>query len=209
MNITIYGATGNAGTTITAEALRRGHTVTAVARKATDLPDQPGVTKINDDLSDTAKVAAIIKGSDAVVSAYAPPPTDTDQLLAATARLTEAIAQTNATRLFVVGGAGSLFVAPGVTLEASGYLPEAYMAISHSHLLTLEALRKSSIDWTYFSPAAFFVRGERTGTFRLGLDDLITGADGQSRITYEDYAIATLDELENPKHNRQRFTIGY
>ena len=112
-------------------------------------------------------------------------------------------------RLVVVGGAASLEVAPGVTLLASGHLPEAWVPIATSHAKVLEQLKASDIDWTYFSPAAYFEPGVRTGKFRLGKDSLIADAKGESRISLEDYAIALVDELEKPAHIRSRFTIGY
>jgi hypothetical protein len=150
-----------------------------------------------------------VTGADAVISAYGPPPDDTDQLIGVTQRLVEAVEQTNVPRLIVVGGAASLEVASGVTLLESGHLPEAWKPIATSHSKVLALLKASDIDWTYFSPAAYFEPGTRTGTFRLGKDQLISNAQGESRISFEDYAIALVDELEKPAHRRQRFTIGY
>jgi putative NADH-flavin reductase len=109
----------------------------------------------------------------------------------------------------VVGGAGSLFVAPGITLRESGHLPKEWIPIVDAHIQVLRNLEQSSIDWTYFSPAGFFEPGERTSKFRLSKDDLITDAQGNSRISFADYAIALVDELEKPEHHRARFTIGY
>jgi putative NADH-flavin reductase len=129
-------------------------------------------------------------------------------LIGVTKRIVEA-AKKNCQRVLVVGGAASLFVAPGVTLLASGYLPEPYLPISKSHAAVLENLGKSDADWTYFSPAAFFEPGERTGKFRLGKDELVADGAGTSRISLEDYAIAAVDELEKPAHRGERFTIGY
>ncbi len=208
MNVVLYGATGNAGSRIQKELLDRGHSVVAVSRSVN--PNTiAGVTSVVDDLSNVEKIEKTISGADAVVSAIAPPADDTDQIVTDTQRLTDAIAAHGGPRLIVVGGAGSLFVAPGVTLIASGYLPEAWMAIAKSHDIVLEDLRKAPIDWTYFSPAAYFEPGERTGKFRLGKDDLIANAQNESRISMEDYAIALVDELENPANMRGRFTIGY
>jgi putative NADH-flavin reductase len=208
MNVVLYGATGHAGSRIQKELLSRGHTVVAVTRKPEESAPT-GVTAVKDDLSNIDHIASILGGADAVISAYAPPADDTDQIIGATARLTEAIAKNGGPRLVVVGGAGGLFVAPGVSLIASGYLPEAYLPIAKSHVAVYEALQKSSIDWTYFAPAGFFEPGERTGKFRLGKDDLIANEAGESRISMEDYAIALVDELETPKHRKERFTIGY
>ncbi|HZQ45046.1 MAG TPA: NAD(P)-dependent oxidoreductase [Acidobacteriaceae bacterium] len=210
MKVVVYGATGKAGNRILAELLRRGHAVVAVSRHPESLAGRPGITPVADDLSNVDKIASIIRGSDAVVSAYAPPVEDTDQLIGATDHLVQAIAKNGGPRLIVVGGAGSLFVAPGVTLLDSGHLPAEWIPIVKSHAAVLNNLRRSSIDWTYFSPAAFFEPGERTGKFRLGKDDLISDDNGVSRISMEDYAIALVDELEQPQHaGGQRFTIGY
>ena len=208
MNVVLYGATGKSGVRILTELLSRGHNITAVARNPTGLPT--GVKTAKDDLSDVNKIAAIISGVDAVISAYAPPPEDTDQLLGVTERQIEALRKVDKhTRLIVVGGAGSLEVAPGVTILQSGHLPAEWIPIATSHEKALELLKKSDINWTYFSPAAFFEPGERTGKFRLGTNQLIADAGGNSRISMEDYAIALVDELEKPAHQRARFTIGY
>jgi putative NADH-flavin reductase len=208
MKIVLLGATGKTGSRIQAELLSRGHHLIAVARDISKLKPSPGVTHAQSDLSDPNQIAEIVGAADAVVSAYGPPLDDTDQLVSVTQRVMQAVKQTG-TRLIVVGGAASLEVAPGVTLLDSGHLPEAWKAIAISHARLLEILKSSNIDWTYFSPAAFFEPGERTGKFRLGKDQLITDAHGTSRISLEDYAIALVDELEKPAHRRQRFTIGY
>ena len=209
MHIALYGATGNSGSRILTELLSRGHQVTAIARDPAKLAPRPGLTVVQGDLASVDGIAGKIKGADAVVSAYAPPPDDTDQLLPVTERLVEAVKQAGVPRLLVVGGAGSLEVAPGVTVIASGHLPAEWMPIAVSHANLLDQLKKTGINWTYFSPAGFFVPGERTGKFRLGTNQLIANEQGDSRISLEDYAIALVDELEAPKHERERFTIGY
>ena len=207
MKIVLYGASGNAGSRILHELESRGHEVIAAVRNPDKLP--AGTKSVRDDLSNVDRIAGIIQGVDAVVSAYMPPPNDTDQLVIVTGRLVEAVRKAKTPRLIVVGGAASLEVAPGVTLLSSGHLPEEWLAIATSHATTLDLLKKSDISWTYFSPAAFFVPGDRTGKFRLGNDQLIADAKGESRISLEDYAIALVDELERPAHERARFTIGY
>lgn len=207
MNVVLYGATGNAGSRILKELVRRGHKVTAVTRKVSNT--FPGAEMKQDDLSDVDRIAAIVAGADAVVSAYAPPVSDTDQLIGVTERLIAAVRKAGNIRLFVVGGAGSLEVAPGVSLLASGHLPAAWVPIATSHDKALRVLQASDINWSYFSPAAFFEPGERTGRFRLGTNALISNDKGESRISMEDYAIALVDELEKPAHERARFTIGY
>ena len=207
MNVILYGATGNSGSRILTELLSRGHSVTAVARNIAKLPST--VAAKQDDLSDVDTIASIIAGADAVISAYAPPQDDTDALIGVTERLVAAVKKAGKIRLLMVGGAGSLEVAPGVTLNASGHLPEAWIPIATSHEKALKVLRASEIDWTYLSPAAFFEPGTRTGKFRLGSKELISDAKGESRISMEDYAIALVDELENHAHPRQRFSVGY
>jgi len=138
-----------------------------------------------------------------------PPADDTDQLIAVNDRFIQAVKRVGVGRFLYVGGAASLEVAPGVTLLESGHLPAAWLQIATSHAKALEAIRSSDINWTSFSPAAFFEPGQRTGKFRLGTDTLIADEQHQSRISLEDYAIALVDELESPKFEHARFTIGY
>ena len=209
MHIALYGATGKAGSRILAELLSRGHQVTAIARNPGKLTAQPGLNIVEGDVSSVEAIAGKIKGADAVVSSYGPPAYDTDQLLPATQNLIDAVKKADVPRLIVVGGAGSLEVAPGVTIIESGHLPQEWLSIAVSHANVLKMIQASDINWTYFSPAAFFEPGERTGKFRLGKDALIADEKGNSRISLEDYAIALVDELEKPQHERQRFTIGY
>lgn len=209
MKVILYGSTGKSGSAILEELVARGHAVVAPARQPEKVQKLKNVTAVQDDLSNSAKITSIVKGADAVVSAYGPPPDDTAQLISVTDRLVKGILEADGPRLIVVGGAGSLFVAPGITLRESGHLPSEWIPIVDAHIQVLTNLKQSSIDWTYFSPAAFFEPGERTGKFRLGKDDLIADAQGNSRISFADYAIAVVDELEKPAHHRKRFTIGY
>jgi len=216
MTVVVYGARGKAGSEIAKELLRRGHEVVAVARTPGGAPE--GAVNAIDDASDPAKIAEVVKGADAVVSAVMPPHDDADELIAVTDRIVEGIRRAGGKqtgpRLLVVGGAASLFIpAPNggrVTLLDSGHLPAEWVAIATAHKTVLEKLRANAeIEWTYFSPAAFFQVGPRTGKFRLGSDDLIVGANGKSEISYADYAIAAVDELESPQHRGERFTAGY
>lgn len=210
MEVALYGATGKSGSRILKELVSRGHRVIAIVRDPAKLPQPgPGVRVKQDDLSDPKKIAAAIDGAETVISAYAPPQNDPDAIVGVIQRQVEALSHRARTRLIVVGGAGSLYVAPGVTLVESGYLPEAYHPIANAHIKAFNALRTSTIDWTYLAPAAYFLPGERTGKFRLGKDELISNARHESRISMEDYAIALVDELEQPRHPRQRFSVGY
>ena len=207
MNVVLYGATGNSGRRISKELTNRGHYVTAVARDTSKIPS--ALKAVKDDLSSVEVVASIIAGADVVVSAYAPPQENTDALLGVTERQIAAVKKAGTARLIVVGGAGLLEVAPGVTLIASGYLPEAYLPIATSHEKALGILKASDINWTYFSPAGYFEAGERTGKFRLGTTNLIANEKGDSRISFEDYAVALVDEIETPAHERGQLSIGY
>jgi putative NADH-flavin reductase len=209
MNVVVYGGTGHSGSEIVKELVGRGHTVTAVSRKVDSAKGQPGVTAKTDDLSNVDAIAAIIEGADVVVSAYAPPMDQTDAMVDVTRRQIEAVKKAGGPRLLVVGGAGLLEVAPGVTLIKSGHLPAEYLPIATSHEKALGVLRASDINWTYLSPAAFFVPGERTGQFRLGTKELIADAKGESKISFADYAIALVDEIEKPAHERASFSVGY
>lgn len=209
MNVVVYGATGNAGSEIVKELVARGHKVTGVARNVEKLKGFEGVTAKTDDLSNVDAIAAIIEGADAVVTSYQPPTDDTDQLVAVTERQIAAVKKAGGPRLLVVGGAGLLEVAPGVTLIKSGHLPEIYMPIATSHEKALNVLKASDINWTYLSPGAYFVPGERTGKFRLGTNNLVMDEKGESRISFADYAIAMVDEIERPKHENGSFSVGY
>jgi uncharacterized protein len=207
MEVVLYGASGNAGSRILKELESRGHDVTAAVRNPQKLPAT--VKSVTDDLSNTGRIAEIVRGTDAVISAYMPPPNNTDQLVTVTQRLIDAVRQAGSPRLIVVGGAASLEIAPGVTLLSSGHLPNEWLPIATSHAKALEVLKASDINWTSFSPAGFFEPGTRTGKFRLGKDQLVTDANDKSHITFEDYAVALVDELERPANIRARFTIGY
>jgi len=216
MKVVVLAATGQAGRTVISELLSRGHDVTAVARTPDKLPSS--IYSVQNDLTSSDRVAEIIAGADAVVSAYGPPKDDprffsdvsyTDQLAEVTKRLIAAVKKADVPRLIVVGGAGSLWFSPGVTVLDSGHWPDNLAPIARSHMNAFAALRGSDINWTYFSPPMQIAPGVRTGKFRLGNDDIIVDEKGRNRISFEDYAIALVDELEKPAHERARFTVGY
>jgi putative NADH-flavin reductase len=206
MNIAIIGATGRVGTRLIDEALRRGHQVTAIARHASRLPARDGVTTRDVDGADGAALAAAVAGNDVVISTARFAQLNAQQV---TSAVREA-GRGHLMRLLVVGGAGSLFVAPGVQLVDTPNFPDAYKAEALAGRDFLNALRgEQQIDWTFLSPSALFEPGERTGKFRVGEETLLSDAAGKSWISMEDYAIAMLDEIEKPAHSRQRFTVGY
>lgn len=203
-HIVLLGITGRAGSRIADELLRRGHTVTGIARDLSRAAARPGLTLVAADATQAAALAPLLAGHDAVISATRfVGGIDAPTLLAA-AR------QAGVPRVLVVGGAGSLEVAPGVALIDTPQFPEAYKPEAGAGRAFLDALRQEQeIDWTFLSPSALFEPGERTGQFRLGGDQLLSDAAGNSRISFEDYAIALADELETPRHSRRRFTVGY
>lgn len=220
MHVVLLAATGRAGQTILNELVSRGHQVTAVARNLDKLPASLPATvkKVRADLLADDGLAGILAGADAVVSAFGPTSSDpryttdvayTDQLVDVTQRVIKAVQAAKAPRLVVVGGCGSLEFTPGVTVLDSGIWLKPYVAIATSHVKAFAALKASDINWTYFSPPMSITPGERTGKFRLGGDSLIKDVEGKSRVSFEDYAVALVDELEKPAHPRGRFTIGY
>jgi uncharacterized protein len=203
MKIAVIGASGNAGSRITAELARRGHAVTAIARNPEKIAAQANVTAVTGDVLDQAGLAGLLAGHDAGISSVHFMASDPVKLIGAAQ-------ESKVGRYLVVGGAGSLEIAPGSLLVDSPNFPAPYKEEASKGKLFLDALRGvDDLEWTMLSPSALFVAGERTGTFRLGEDSLLTASDGRSWISYEDYAVAMLDEIEQPKHVRRRFTVGY
>jgi len=203
MNIALIGITGRVGSRIADELLRRGHQVTGIARDPADVVPQPGLVARQGDATDPATLAPLLAGHDAVISAARFVSTDAKPLLAA-------VRSAAVPRLLVVGGAGSLRVAPGVMLIDTPEFPDAYKPEARAGVVFLDTLRReTALDWTFLSPSALFEPGERTGVFRIGDDELLADSEGKSWISMEDYAIALVDELESPRHVRHRFTVGY
>ncbi|SIT36380.1 Rrf2-linked NADH-flavin reductase [Paraburkholderia piptadeniae] len=210
LKIALFGATGMIGSRIAAEAARRGHQVTAFSRNPARVPaDVANLKAAQADVTDAASVAAAARGHDVVASAYAPPMDDVALIGKATRALVDGTREAGIRRLVVVGGAGSLEVAPGKQLIDSEGFPEAYKAIALAHRDVLPILRASDLDWTFFAPAALIAPGERKGTFRTGAGSLIVDAQGNSSISAEDYAIAFVDELEQGRFVHQLATVGY
>ncbi|WP_294324115.1 NAD(P)-dependent oxidoreductase [uncultured Sphingomonas sp.] len=202
MIVAVLGASGNAGSEITRELARRGHVVRAIARNPDRIPTGDGITPVAGDAHDPATLADRLTGVDAVISALHFDVT-ADTLL--TALRTAGVG-----RLLVTGGAASLEVASGQRLIDSPDFPPAWRDIAMGGIAFLEALRGvDDIDWTFFSPAAMIEPGPRTGQYRLGTDTLVTDNAGVSRISFADYAIAMVDELEAHRHPRARFTAAY
>ncbi len=203
MKIAVIGASGNAGSRITAELARRGHSVTAIARHPEKIAAQPNVKPTKGDVMDQAGLARLLAGHDAAISSV-------HFLASDPAKLIGAAKESKVGRYLVVGGAGSLEVAPGVRLVTTPGFPVVYKAEAEKGAAFLDLLRaETELNWTFLSPSALFTAGDRTGKFRLGIDQLLTAADGKSSISFEDFAVALADEIERPAHIRQRFTVGY
>jgi uncharacterized protein len=203
MKIAVIGASGNAGSRITAELAGRGHAVTAIARNPEKIAKLAGVIPTKGDASDEAGLTQLLRGHDAAISSIHFLASDPGKLIGAAKA-------SGVGRYLVVGGAGSLEVAPGVRLVTTPGFPAQYKAEAEKGAAFLDLLRQEKeLNWTFLSPSALFAPGERTGRFRLGTDQLLTGADGKSWISFEDFAVALADEIERPAHIRRRFTVGY
>jgi putative NADH-flavin reductase len=203
MKIAVTGASGRAGSRIAAELARRGHAVTAIARNPEKIASLPNVSARKGDVFDQTGMAALWAGHDAAISSV-------HFLASDPARLIRAARDSGVGRYLVVGGAGSLEVAPGVPLVTTPGFPAPYKAEAEKGAAFLDLLRQEKqLNWTFLSPSALFVEGQRTGKFRLGTDQLLTAPDGKSWISFEDFAVALADEIERPAHLRRRFTVGY
>lgn len=201
-HVALIGASGNAGARILKELSDRGHRVTGIARTPDKIAKLANVTAVAGDVGDKAALSSLLRGHDAVISSVRFLGSDP-------ALLVGAVRDAGVKRYLVVGGAGSLEVAPGQRLVDQPSFPAAYKAEASKGADFLDLLRNvDDLDWTFLSPSALFTAGQRTGKFRLGKDTLLT-TDSGSSISFEDYAIALVDELERPAHRRQRFTVGY
>ncbi|ARZ71018.1 NADH-flavin reductase [Streptomyces albireticuli] len=212
MRITVFGAAGNVGSRVVTEALGRGHEVTAVVRREARFPELPAAAHARTgDAADPRDVARLAAGQDVVVTATRPAQGSEGDLLTTTEGLLTGLSGTGV-RLLVVGGAGSLTVpgTGGTTVADAPDFPPSWRPIALACNAQLAACRAATeVDWTYLSPPALLEPGTRTGRYRLGTDELIVDAKGESAVSMEDLAVALLDEAENPRHRRTRFTVGY
>ncbi|MCW2394882.1 MULTISPECIES: NAD(P)-dependent oxidoreductase [unclassified Sphingobium] len=202
MKIAIMGATGNAGQRLVDEAVSRGHNVTGISRSADTQAPRGGVTWVKADINDVDDMASKIAGHDAVILSMPFKSLDADNVFA--------VARKAGCWLLVVGGAASLQTEDGVVLLDTPGFPDFIKVEAAPARDFLNQLKAGpGFDWTFLSPAMMFGPGERTGTFRLGTETLLTAPDGKSSISYEDFAVAMIDEIETPKHKNMRFTVGY
>lgn len=214
MNIALIGASGFVGTRILNEALQRGHKVTAIVRHPEKVTAQhPALTIKKGDARNEDELAQLLAGHDAVVSAYNAGwdnPNLYDEFLATSKTIEKAVQKAGVKRLLVIGGAGSLEIAPGKQLVDSPEFPAEWKSGALSARDYLNVLKENkALDWTFLSPAIMLQPGERTGKYRIGADNPVMNAEGKSEISAEDMAVAIIDELEQGKHLRKRFTVGY
>jgi len=216
MKIVLFGATGNVGGRVAAEALRRGHEIVGVVRDpAAVAGSESGVRLAKGDATRAESIAKLVQDADAVVSAISPRPNArglaAPSLVENARAMIAGLRRAGVKRVLFVGGAGSLEVAPGQQLVDQPGFPEAYKAEALEGRAALEVWRTEGdgLDWTFLSPAAEIGPGERTGSYRTTGDQLLSNAAGRSFITFEDYAVAVLDELERPRHVGRRFGVAY
>jgi len=216
MKIALIGATGFVGTALVAELLQRGHQVTALVRNPARLAAQPGLAARALDAYDPDAVAAAVKGHDAVISAFNPgwdDPALYDRFMSGSQAIVGGVEQSGVRRLLVVGGAGSLFVAPGVQLvdtpEFASHVPPNVVPGAKAARDALAAMRgNTALDWTFVSPPALLAPGERSGKYRVGGEELLMAGAAPAGISVADLAVAIVDEIEVPRHVRARFTVA-
>jgi len=212
MRIALIGATGFVGTPTLTELLQRGHQVTVLARHPEKLPAQPNLTVVKADALVADQVAAAVRGHDAVLSAYNPGwgnPDIHDEFLRGYDAQVAGVKQSGVKRFVMVGGAGSLFVAPGVQLVDTPSFPAEIKAAASAAREALNRLRgEDSLEWTFLSPPILLQPGERSGNYRLGSEQPLMDGDQPGHISVADLAVALVDELENPRHVRARFTVA-
>ena len=213
MKIALIGATGFVGSAILREALDRGHEVAAIVRNPDKLTPHAKLHPKRDDVYNEDEVARLVAGHDAVISAFNPGWTNPDiynQQVKGTHSIISGVKKAGVKRLLFVGGAGSLEIKPSVQSVDTPEFPKEWKQGSLATREALNMLRKESgLEWSFLSPSADLSPGQRTGKFRLGTDQMLKDAKGESRISTQDYAMAMINEVENPKHIRQRFTVGY
>jgi putative NADH-flavin reductase len=213
MKIALIGATGFVGSAVLTEALQRGHQVTAIVRHPEKLPQHANLTARKADAYDATAIAQSVADHDAVVHAFNPGWGEAklrELFIEGTKAIFAGVKQAGVKRLLVVGGAGSLYVAPNLQLIDTPDFPAEYKEGAEGARQALNLIRgENELDWTFISPPALLQPGERSGRFRVGGDQLLMDGDHPARITVADLAVAIIDELEQPQHIRQRFTVGY
>jgi len=213
MKVALIGPTGFVGSEVLKELLARGHDVVALARDPAKLTARAGLSVVKADAKQADQVAAAVEGADAVVNAFNPGwsvPDIHTEFLEGTRAIYDGVKRAGVKRLIVVGGAGSLYAAPGVQLVDTPEFPAEWKQGALAAREALNLIRQeSSLDWTFLSPAVHLEPGERRGSYRVSLDTPVMDANGPAHVSTADLAVAIVDELERPQHIRRRFTVGY
>jgi uncharacterized protein len=211
MKIALIGASGNIGSRILDEALRRGHIVTGIIRNTSRMELHSSIIEIvSSDLFNTDEVSRHFKGKDVIISAFSPGNKNPHALIEATKSLLTAAKNAGVKRVIAVGRAGCLEIAPGVRLMDTPAFPDSQKPIAKAHNLALQIYREEKdLDWTNISPPAEIKPGARTGNYRISENTIVHDSNGNSSISMEDFAVAVMDEVENPSHIKKRFTVGY
>jgi len=213
MKIALIGGTGFVGSAVLEELLQRGHEVTALARSPAKYAARPQLIVVQADVLDAAQVAQAVEGADAVVDAYNPgwkEPEIYALFLQGTQAILEGVRRSGVKRVLVVGGAGSLFVAPGVQGVDTPQFPAEWKQGALAAREALNIIRKDErLDWSFLSPAVMLAPGPRTGKFRIGADDVLMDGNQPAGISVADLAVAIVDEIETPRHLKKRFTVAY
>jgi putative NADH-flavin reductase len=203
MKVALIGVTGAVGSRVAKELLARNHTVTGISRHPETASKIDGVAYKAGDVADKNTLAKLFSGHDAVISSVRFLDSDPRTLI-------DAVKQSGVKRYLVVGGAGTLELQPGLSVLDAGKVPEAHVAEVRAGKIFLDMIRaENNLDWSFLSPSSMLMPGQRTGKFRLGGDALLRDDSGKSHISMEDLAVALVDELEQGKHIKRRFTAGY
>jgi uncharacterized protein len=216
MKIALIGATGFVGAALLEELLQRGHTVSALVRDPAKLAPRAGLVAVAADAYDAAQLAQASEGHDALLSAFNPGwqhPQLYQRFIDGSRAIVAAAKRSHVPRLVVIGGAGSLQVAPGVQLVdtpafKTAVPPEVVPGAQAARDALTEVRAETTLDWTFVSPPALLQPGQRSGRYRVGGDDLLMDGDHPAGISVQDFAVAVVDELEAPRHQRQRFTVA-
>jgi putative NADH-flavin reductase len=210
MKIAILGANGNVGSVLVDEALSRGYEVLALVKDKNNYVAKEGVEVKEVDALNKDTLVNGFKDIKIAVSAFGPKAGFENDLVVATRNLVDAAKRAQVERFLMVGGAGSLLVSEGVILANSGVLPADWLPVVNAHVEALNVISKETdLNWTVLRPSSLFGPGERTGKFRLGTDYLLVDSEGNSHVSFQDYAVALFDEIDNSDFVKKAFTVGY
>lgn len=216
MKVAVIGATGFVGQNLVEEFRNRGHQVVAISKKEASVAKKKNVTTINVDVNDPVALTSVLKGSDVVISAFNAGWTNPNlynDFLIGSKNIQQAVKKADVKRFIIIGGAGSLFIAPNTQVVDTPNFPKEYHAGATAARDYLNSIKEEKeLDWTFFSPALEMHPGittGRTGSYRLGLENPVFNTEGRSSLSVQDLAVVIADEIENPKHSQVRFTAAY